>query len=285
LWSSTLPTTEPGPFPRIDSHVHVFPDRLAAAVREALNRGGVLGDGYLLPEVAREVAAQGFDAAWALPYAHRAGVAESVNEWAAAEVSRHGSLIAGATFHPDDAAFEGLVERALVELRLRVVKLHCSVGNFSPEDPRLEPLWRTAERLAVPVVVHAGRSQGDSSPEDLEAVVPVLRAHPGLPFVLAHAGHPAESRTLALMAEHANLYADLTPVWDSSVEIPAEAFARFAGRFLFGSDAPNNPLPAAKQAARLERLGLDGDALALALGGAAAGLVPWHPAGDEKRHG
>jgi hypothetical protein len=76
------------------------------------------------------------------------------------------------------------------------------------------------------------------------------------------------------MAAFDNLYGDLTPVWDRSVPIGPRELTTFAGRFLFGSDAPNNPAAARDQAARLDNLGLDADVLALVMGSAADRLVP-----------
>ncbi len=263
---------------RIDAHIHGFPDRLAAAVRGRLDRDGRLTAGYRLAEVAVGVKDQGFEGAWLLPYAHRAGVAESLNEWSAAEVRRYPWLVPGATFHPDDEGLAGIVQRALVELRLPVVKLHCSVGSFAPDDPRLAPLWEHAAALRVPVVIHAGRrGPGATEADELELLAPVLRAHPALTLVLAHTGLPACARALELMAAYPNLSADLTPVWDSPVPLTRADFLRFPGRFLFGSDAPNNPTPAARQAARLEELGLPPEERAAVLGGTAARLVPLDP--------
>ncbi len=262
------------PRPRIDTHVHAFPDRLALAVREALNRAGSLRAGPLLFDVAQGVRDAGFDAAWILPYAHRAGIAESVNEWSARECRRFPWLVPGATFHPEDEAFERLVERALVELGLRAVKLHCSVGNFAATDRRLEPLWLAAARFGVPVVIHAGRGPGQTGTDEIDALIPLLRAHPGLPLVLAHCGFPHSARALELMADYPNLYADLTPVWESAVQVTPDEMSAFAGRLLFGSDAPNNPVDAREQAARIEALGLEPETLALTLGGAAYRLAP-----------
>jgi len=266
--------------PRIDAHVHGFPDRLALAVRNHLNRNGRLRAGVFLADVAGAVADEGFDTAWLLPYAHRQGVAASINEWTAAEVRRFPGLIPGSTFHPADEDLPNLVERALVDLRLRVVKLHCSVGRFAANDVRLQPLWETAASLGVPVVIHAGQhSPGETAAEEIDAIVPVLRGHPALRLVLAHAGHPNTSRALALMAEYDNLYADVTPVWDRPVQVSTHDLSAFAGRFLFGSDAPNNPTGAREQAARYEELGLDAGTLALLMGGAADRLAQSATAG------
>lgn len=260
--------------PRVDAHVHGFPDRLAERVRAALNGGGLLTGGVLIGDVARRVDDAGFDLAWLLPYAHRAGVAADINEWSAAEVAKYSNLVPGATFHPDDAGFEALVRRALVELKLRVVKLHCSVGNFAVEDPRLEPLWLIAAEQGVPVLVHAGReSPGIAAAHEVERLERVLGAHPNLKFVLAHSGLPATDVTLGLMRRYPNLYGDLTPVWQQPVPVDGPVLAEFAGRFLFGSDAPNCPTPAEALAERYDTMELPPDVHASVMGGAAAALV------------
>jgi hypothetical protein len=267
---------------RIDSHVHAFPDRLALAVRERLNERGTLRGSPLLPDIANRLRKQGFAGAWILPYAHRAGVAESINEWSAEHVTRYPSLVAGATFHPGDDDFARLVERGLRELGLRVVKLHCSVGQFSAADGRLAPLWETASEVGVPVVVHAGRiSPGETAAEEVEQLRTVLRGYPRLRMVLAHTGFPASDRALALMGEHEKLYGDLTPVWDRPHSITAAQIARFPGRLLFGSDAPNNPVEPRDQARRFEEMGLPSRDLELLLGGVARGLIPASGAGLE----
>lgn len=258
---------------RVDAHVHGFPDKLAERVRAALNGSGLLSGGVLIGDVARRVEDAGFDAAWLLPYAHKAGVAEDVNEWSAAEVTKYSNLVPGATFHPDDVDMGRLVRRALVELRLRVVKLHCSVGDFSVDDPRLEPLWRIAADQGVPVTVHAGReSPGIAAAHEVERVEIVLAAHPNLKLVLAHSGLPELETTVGLMRRYPNLYGDLTPVWQQPVPVTPTLLTEFRGRFLFGSDAPNCPPPAEDLAQRFDEMGLPEEVHLAVMGGAADAL-------------
>lgn len=218
--------------------------------------------------------ATGFDRAWILPYAHRAGVAESLNEWVAAEVPRYPWLVPGASFHPDDEAFPALVKHAIVDLRLRVVKLHCSVGAFPPSDRRLTPLWEVAAAEGVPILIHVGRNApGDSDGSELRELTPVLTAHPRLNVVLAHTGQPSTTVALELMARHDNLYSDVTPIWLRQNEVAPADLERFAGRFLFGSDAPNNPTSVADQVARFEAMGLSAHAFDMLMGGTAERLI------------
>src|SRR5437762_3176848 len=81
---------------------------------------------------------------------------------------------------------------------------------------------RAAARRGVPVVLHAGRrAPGATAADEIAALAPLLAAHPTLPLVLAHAGYPHAGRTLQLMAQYANLYADVTPVWEQRVGVGA----------------------------------------------------------------
>ena len=245
---------------KIDAHTHGFPERLALAVRLRLEQGGPLSGGPLVPDLAAQLQAAAFDGAWVLPYAHRDGVAGSVNEWSAQEVTSHKGLVAGATFHPADDDIEQLTRRAFDELALRVVKLHCSVGDFLADDERLSPLWQAVAERAIPVVVHAGReAPGDTSTSELDALARVLDRYPTARIVVAHTGQPNCARTLELMEAYPGLCADLTPVWEQRVAVDGAALRRFRGRFLFGSDAPNSPIPLAAQEAWVASL-CDGDA-------------------------
>jgi len=127
----------------VDAHCHIMPDRLAQAIRrffdERMGGGQLAYAGVLKDDVVRAERAAGVVRFWALPYAHKAGVAASLNEWMAAEVSPIAGAVAAATFHPDDPDLPALVERAFDGLGLRLAKLHCSVGNFAADDVRLEP--------------------------------------------------------------------------------------------------------------------------------------------------
>jgi predicted TIM-barrel fold metal-dependent hydrolase len=111
--------------------------------------------------------------------------------------------IPAATFHPDDPDVSVLVARAFDALGLRVAKLHCSVGNFDADDPRLEPLWRAAEARRIPVVVHAGHGvDGRTHAPELAPIDRVATAHPELRLVIAHAAQPDVEAAVDLMERH-----------------------------------------------------------------------------------
>ena len=236
-----------------------MPDRLSLAIRKFFDDG--MGSGRLAyPHVRRddvvhaerEAGAVGF---WALPYAHRAGIAGPLNEWMAAEVTPIPGAVAAATFHPDDAALPALVDRAFGPLGLRLAKLHCSVGSFAADDPRLEPLWAAAEARAIPVVVHAGHGvHGRTDADELAPIDRVATAHPRLPLVVAHAGQPAVDEAFDLLEKHPALLADLTSAPEWQTTLPLDRIEALHERLLFGSDCPNTTFTIAASAECIRRL-------------------------------
>src|SRR5262245_22221794 len=111
-----------------------MPDRLALAIRrffdERMGWGRLAYAGVLKDDVVRAEREAAIDRFWALPYAHKAGVAASLNAWMASALTNVPEAVPGATFHPDDADLAVLVAHAFDGLGLRIAKLHCSVGNF-----------------------------------------------------------------------------------------------------------------------------------------------------------
>ncbi len=256
-----------------------MPERLALAIRryfdEHIGFRKLVYDGVLPAEVVRAQQEAGTDYFWALPYAHKAGMAASLNEWMAQDVAPIPAAIPAATFHPGDGNLAALVRRAFGELRLRVAKLHCSVGDFSLADPRLEPIWDAAEVEGVPVVVHAGRHvDGSTAAEELEPIDRVARAHPRLHLVIAHAGLPDIGIALDLLERHPALYADLTSAAEWSYALPVQRLEALHERLLFGSDAPNATCKIEDAAAWLGTLGLSDRALRAIRGENALRLVP-----------
>jgi predicted TIM-barrel fold metal-dependent hydrolase len=235
----------------VDAHVHLLPSRLQAAIRGFFDRRGIDSSGFAYPadygEVCRRLAAEGVTEAWALPYVRRPGSAAELNSAVAGIVAeqRGGAvrLVGGCTVHPADDAPLTLLRRAVEDLGLRVLKLHCSVGEFTADDRRLDPVWEYASAMALPVVLHAGHAaDGHTVAAELEPVAEVARRHPAARVIIAHCGHAAGTAALELVARYANVYADLTPVIHEPVQPTPAQLTALAGKLLFGSDAPNTGL-------------------------------------------
>jgi hypothetical protein len=170
-------------------------------------------------------------------------------------------VVGGCTVHPADDRPADLVRAAVEDLGLRVLKLHCSVGDFAPDDRRLDPVWEYVSAVALPVVLHAGHApDGYTEAAELAPVETVARRHPEARIIIAHCGHTASSVALRLVAEHPGLHADLTPVLHQPVRPDPAALAAVPGKVLFGSDAPNTGLSVSSLLAGLAGAdGGDGD--------------------------
>lgn len=265
----------------VDSHVHFMPTRLAEAIRKFFDEH--IGDGLAYPPDVETVLdmhhASGVAAVWNLPYAHKPGMADDLNA-AMAEVSNDYAdhpveVLNGCTVHPDDPAPGDTVRRASVEFGARVLKLHCSVGNYDADDPRLDPVYREAGQAAMPVVVHVGHDvSGHTHDHELSSIATAASRHPGTTLIVAHCGHYGHAETLALMAKHQNLWADLTPVVFERPALSGADIESVADRILLGTDAPNVALTLESQLEWLDGLGLSEATLNAVQGANADRLVP-----------
>jgi uncharacterized protein len=266
----------------VDAHVHLLPPRLQAAIRGFFDRHGIDSGRFAYPadhgEICDRLAAEGVSEVWSLPYARRPGSAADLNaSMAGLAAARRGGpvrVIGGCTVHPGDDQPVTLVRSAVEDLGLRVLKLHCSVGDFSPDDPRLDPVWGYAAEIALPVVLHAGHApDGHTGEAELEPVAEVARRHPGARVIIAHCGYTASEAALRLVAGHEHVYADLTPVIHHPVRVPAAQLSALAGKLLFGSDAPNTGLTVTQLLDGLDGGQLPERAWAALTGGTARRLV------------
>jgi predicted TIM-barrel fold metal-dependent hydrolase len=245
----------------VDCHVHLLPGRLGEKVREFFDAhiSGSLAYPNDHGAVLDALSAAGVSLAWHLPYAHKPGVAAGLNAASAELVStwrsHRVSLVGGIAVHPGDDAPARLVEEAVDAHGLRVVKLHCSVGGFDVDDPRLEQMWQVVANRSVPVVVHAGHAMsGETRAGELDGIDRIASRFPAAAIVIAHAGHPETSAAVALVERHDNVYVDLTPRVTDLVDVSDDVLERLHERVLFGSDLPNTQVTIERNLTRLSAL-------------------------------
>jgi uncharacterized protein len=128
-------------------------------------------------------------------------------------------------------------------------------AGLRPDDPLLDPYWRLAEELDVPVMIHMGTSFPGTvysgypefrlslgNPMLLEEV---LVRYPALRIWVAHGGLPWAQEMFALMQQYPQLYMDVSTIsWIGGAPGRAAFHAFLQGavqqglgkRILFGSD-------------------------------------------------
>ncbi|MGH7683385.1 MAG: amidohydrolase family protein, partial [Vulcanimicrobiaceae bacterium] len=193
-------------------------------------------------DVAAALRAHGVERFVFCSYAHRPGIARSLNTWLA-QTSREldGYGLPLATVHPDDPEYLDDLRYALADGCIGL-KLHEDVQKLNLDDERLTPVFRTLEPRCF-VLVHVGPTPWRTDPAARDSVERVLERHPQLPFVVAHMGYPDAAAYFALMPRYPNLYLDTTMGF--AAESPMKAtvnlddLERHAGRVLYGTDYPN----------------------------------------------
>lgn len=133
-----------------------------------------------------------------------------VADYVAAQPER---LIGFLSVDPTQDGWEGELRDGHQSLGLRGVKLLPMYAGFSPDDPRLDPLWRYAEKYMLPVLLHAGTTFIAQAPLAFtlpRLIEPVAVKFPGVKIILAHLGHPYEGECLAVIRKHENVFADIS---------------------------------------------------------------------------
>lgn len=264
----------------VDSHTHLLPGRLAEKVRAFFNANM---DGDLAYPIDHEailemLARAGIGMVWSLPYAHKPGVAAGMNASSADIVARLAGnpvkVVGAGTVHPGDADPAAIVREAREKYDLKVLKLHCSVGDFEADDPRLDGAWQYLGERRIPVVIHLGHAvSGHTVAAELGPVERIAQKFPQARLIIAHCGHRAGPQALDLVEKYPGIYADLTPVVTEAVQLPAARVNQLAEKLLFGSDAPNTALCAEQNLAHIRKFGLGEKAQAAVLGGNARRLL------------
>lgn len=225
------------PVPAIDIHTHLFPPRLSLAVRNALSR--MYDWTFTLPDDPVKFAAlehsHGIERFCMLPYAHKAGMSRSLNEWMAATARTISGAIGFACVHPDDEDPAAILADAF-DLGLRGVKLHFQVQETAPSDPRWEPVYRFMLERDAPLIVHAGRGPTDNGLVGAAEFTKLMEWFPGLRICVAHMGAPEQPEFLSMLGRYEKLFLDTSG--RSALDGVDETNA---SRILYGSDAPNIP--------------------------------------------
>lgn len=124
--------------------------------------------------------------------------------------------------------------------------------GIPPTDPRLDPYWKVAEEMQLPIGVHADagppgvnkKERPNYNPEyaNPELLRPILQKYPGLKLYLMHFGGTYSEQAMALMRDHPGVYCDMSAialyqsqdVWEPNLKL---LYSRGLGdRLMFGSD-------------------------------------------------
>ena len=228
----------------------------------------------------------GVTAFTSLVYPHKPDMAEWLNGWATGFAAEVPDCLHTATFYPEPSA--PAYVRRVIDAGARVFKAHVQVGDYSPTDPLLAPVWAILEEAQIPTVIHAGSGPQPGRHTGPAPVAEILRRHPALRLIIAHMGLPEYRDFIDLARGYDGVYLDTTMVFTEFTEqtdpFPPDtypALVELADKILFGSDFPNIPYPYLHALASITGLGLGDEWCRKVLHGNALSLFP--PVGADSR--
>ncbi|MBN9517872.1 amidohydrolase [bacterium] len=191
------------------------------------------------------------------------------DDYVARYVAAHPDTLVGfLSVDPTQPGWEREMEDGHRRLGLRGVKLLPMYAGFTPDDPRLDPLWAYATRHRLPVLMHTGTTFVAQAPLDCTLPRHVDRAAirwPEVTMIMAHLGHPYEGECIAVARKHPNVYADVSALHYRPFQLyHSLMLVQEYGvwdKVLFGSDYPFTTVTASVQGLRNLNAMLEGTAL------------------------
>jgi hypothetical protein len=228
-------------FTVIDSHCHIYPEKIAAKAVAGTDRfydtvAACLGTPADLLEV-NKVA--GIDHSIVQSVATTPKQVRSINDFIAATVASAPDRLTGlGTLHPNSDDLRGDVEH-LMEIGLKGVKLHPDIQNFKVDDYRCLKIYELCEEFGLPILMHTGDKRYDNS--NPNRLIPILTIYDRLTIIGAHfGGWSIWEEASHVLCNMPNLIVDCSSAmpWISD-ELTVEIIRRYgADRVLFGTDYP-----------------------------------------------
>jgi|LNFM01.1.fsa_nt_gb predicted TIM-barrel fold metal-dependent hydrolase len=267
-----------------DAHVHLWPDAIYRALwRWFDEHAWKIRFRANAEETVSALSASGVTRAVSLVYAHKPGIARSLNAFARQLGDAHAGLVPMATVSPEDSDALDIVREALGPMGLRGIKLHCHVQKTPIDDPRVIAILRECAAAGCPAVVHCGRAPAsDAYGVDTHLICEhtrcerVLQEIPTLKLVVPHLGLDEFEPYLALVDRYEGLYLDTSMACAEYFEqrIDWRAIEQRSERVLYGTDFPIVPYEYDRELRVLARRIEDDRAFERIVRGTSAALWP-----------
>lgn len=231
----------------LDAHSHWFPEEVERKIWRYFDEH-YWNVAYREPQEERRewMRRNGAERFTVLTYAHRAGMAEWLNEWVARFAQDVPEAIPCGTFFPEPGAGRE-VRRCIEQYGFRGFKLHIQVSGFDPNDGLLDEAFEQVAHAGLPVVIHIGNAPDSGPYTSPEVLRRLLTRHDRLKVVVAHMGAMEFDDYLSIAEDYDSVYLDTTMVFvgfSACGQFPQASLNRLqklAGRVLFGSDFPTIP--------------------------------------------
>lgn len=232
--------------PLIDSHVHIFPEKMMQAIFLFFHKQYRWNPPFSPSpkSILKSLEKQGLEKAFALAYSHKPGYSRELNSWLARFCKDNPLLIPFGAIHPLDPDLQAVAIECLDEYRFPGIKLHCLVQKCSPYDKNLFPLYEIILERSKGVIIHASSfPQASKECLGIDHIIRLLRRFPGLKLIVPHLGLHDLPAYRQLLEEYDGLYLDTAFVFQNRGYEPPldeiiEVILAFPDRIIYGSDYP-----------------------------------------------
>ena len=234
----------------IDTHVHIFPPRVFAAIRRWFDENAWdIRFPYDAEQVDAFMAARGVERYLGLHYPHVAGMGEALNAFALEFSRTHPRCIPCASVLPGEPRAAAILDAAL-GAGARAVKIHCHVQCIAPDDARMiEVCERVVAHDAV-LLIHCGNEPKlPGYACDVASVATaagfdrMMRRFPEMKVIVPHFGAGEVDAYAALLARYPRMCLDTAMALAGyfPFEQTTDVLHAHADRILYGTDFPHIP--------------------------------------------
>ena len=226
---------------KIDSHVHIYPDKIAAKAAKGIGKFydiTIHHDGSLTQMIAEEDRA-GISRVIAHSVATTPTQVAHINEFImSARDTYPDRIIPFAALHPDTPDMENVL-KGIVAAGFKGIKLHPDFQEFQLDEPRALRMFSLIAAAKLPVLIHTGDYRYDYS--NPPRMAHLLDEVPNLVAIGAHlGGWSVYDEAREMLAGRPNLYVDTSSALYALKPDHAAELIRAFGvkRVMFGTDYP-----------------------------------------------
>lgn len=223
----------------INTHAHLYPDKIAKAVEEVIfKKFGPLYSSFKVASLLEDM--EKYDVAVAVGFciAERPKVVAPSNDFMI-RLGENKKIVGLGTIHPDSEGYREEIRR-LRENGVKGIKASSIFQDFYPDEERMLRIYQEMGGDLI-VYLHAGEQPGREAQTTPERLARVLTIFPKLKMVAAHFGgmHMLEEAKKHLVGKE--IYFDT--VWPHPASLDGKEITRLiqehgSHKILFGTDFP-----------------------------------------------
>lgn len=244
-------------FEYIDAHSHFFPPEIFEAIWDYFEqrdqngnlKGWPINYKATTEELVKIIESKNVKYFTTHNYAHKAGVAEYINDWTYRFAQKHKNAITFGCVWPSDENRLEYVNKMFDVYQFIGLKIQPLVQKFYLDDPRMYKIYDLIIDRGKWLMVHIGTAPYRTQYVGYKNFMDFFKKFSEMNIIVAHMGAFEYKKFLHLLDKHENLYLDTTMIYIPDNIFPERGTKRpkledllaYQEKILFGSDFPNIP--------------------------------------------